>query len=411
VRQFPLQGRLDNSEKITMRRAAFAHAVLHPRARSPEAHRAGELQRWGAEATEALAGKGSEPTLLGGLASGPSLLCSDEATRRRMLDMERHLRPVRTALFGMLGAALIALGPWIGWWPLAPLAIAVVGFLVADRTAVRSRRPEYHLMVAWVLAQVMIGISALFTGGAHSIFLFWLAIPTATLATRYNARGVIAGVALTVAIILAVGLGDGAAAVAHAPQLLVVPMTLVAGVTMLSTALMHSDVKHRAAAIIDPLTGLFNRQALMQRGAELLARTEASGASLAVLLGDLDHFKEVNDTRGHIVGDQVLRDAANALRLALRAFDHIYRYGGEELVILLPADRHEALATAQRLRAAVRAATPGGVAITISFGIAVSEAAPCTLEELIDRADSALYAAKAAGRNCVRVATPDRSAR
>jgi len=337
------------------------------------------------------------------LARGPSLLCADEATRRRLLEMERELRPIRTALFVMLLAAILGMGPFVGFWPLGPLAGAAVGFLLADLASVRSARPEYPLMAAWCFSQSMIAVSAYFTGADHSLFMFWLAIPAATLTSRFNSRGVAVGVAFTIGLMAAVALARDPSALGHEPQYLIAPATVLCGVTLLSTALMHSDVKHRSKAVIDPLTGLFNRQALFQRGSELLERMDHS-SPVSLLLGDLDRFKAVNDRLGHLVGDRVLRDTAAVLRSSLRAFDHIYRYGGEELVVVLPADIEEAAATAERLRWAVAAAPrPGGVGLTISFGVAAARPGE-ELSELIARADRALYAAKAAGRDRVRLA-------
>jgi diguanylate cyclase (GGDEF)-like protein len=197
------------------------------------------------------------------------------------------------------------------------------------------------------------------TGGARSLFLPWLAIPAATLSARFNTRGVVAGVVWTAGIMIVVTLGVDPAAIERNPERLLVPLTLLAGVTLLSTALMHSDVKHRAAAAVDPLTGLFNRQALTLRAAELVEQARVTQTPLAVIIGDLDHFKNVNDRQGHLVGDDVLREVSNILRTTLRTFDYIYRYGGEEFVVLLPGNEQaDAVATAERLRVAVAGAKP-----------------------------------------------------
>jgi len=356
------------------------------------------------------AGLASSPVPVDRLAGGPSLLCRDEATRRRMLDMENHLRPARVTVFALLAGTLVVLGPWIGWWPLAPLAGAAVGFRLADRLGARSRRPEYHFMVAWCLAQLMIGVSIVFTGGPDSVFLPWLAIPAATLSARFNARGVIAGVTWTTLITLAVTIAVSPAEVAASPQRVLVPLTLLAGVGLFSAALMRSDVKHRAAASIDPLTGLFNRQSLALRAGELIAQARFTDTPVAVLMCDVDHFKHVNDRNGHMIGDQVLRELANTMRTTLRTFDYIYRYGGEEFVVLLPgSDEAAAVAAAERLRAAVALARPADLDMTISVGVGVcaQAGAAVELDDLLVAADRALYAAKADGRDrvCVSRAT------
>jgi diguanylate cyclase (GGDEF)-like protein len=180
-------------------------------------------------------------------------------------------------------------------------------------------------------------------------------------------------------------------------------VVLLAGVTLLTTALMRSDVKHRAASVIDPLTGLFNRQALTFRAAELIEQARVTETPIAVLIGDLDHFKRVNDRHGHLVGDDVLREVANTLRTTLRTFDYIYRYGGEEFVILLPGNEQaDAVASAERLRVAVAGSQPAGLDMTMSFGVGVSNGHDAALDDLLIAADRALYCAKADGRDCVR---------
>ncbi len=102
-----------------------------------------------------------------------------------------------------------------------------------------------------------------------------------------------------------------------------------------STVLRDSDVEHRGAAILDPLTGMLNRSALDNRTAEIEHQSQLTGAPVAVIVADLDHFKAVNDTHGHATGDAVLHEVAYRLRKELRAYDTAYRLGGEEFVVLL----------------------------------------------------------------------------
>ena len=129
----------------------------------------------------------------------------------------------------------------------------------------------------------------------------------------------------------------------------------------------------------------------------------SSGAPVGVVVADLDHFKAVNDRFGHAEGDAVLKDVAYALRKALRAFDLVYRIGGEEFLVLLPgADTTATTDIAEGLRAAVCERPLGnGQNITVSLGIAASSDGNWDYEELFRQADEALYRAKAAGRNCV----------
>jgi diguanylate cyclase (GGDEF)-like protein len=159
----------------------------------------------------------------------------------------------------------------------------------------------------------------------------------------------------------------------------------------------------------DTLTGLGNRRALEQFTQSLMAqRNPNQDIPLSVLLVDVDHFKRVNDSQGHDVGDQVLSALGQCLRECARQRDVAIRYGGEEFAILLPhTDSQQAELLAQRLHERVRVLSPAGISITISVGIAtgpLNNTADMAL--LISRADAAVYRAKHDGRNCTRVETP-----
>jgi diguanylate cyclase (GGDEF)-like protein len=125
-------------------------------------------------------------------------------------------------------------------------------------------------------------------------------------------------------------------------------------------------------------------------------------ASLGLLVADLDHFKEVNDVHGHPAGDAVLKDVAYAMRKALRAFDLVYRVGGEEFVVLLPgADLERTLEVGERLREAVAACRTGDIAVTMSVGAAAARGGGVRFLDLYGAADAALYTAKRGGRDRV----------
>jgi diguanylate cyclase (GGDEF)-like protein len=148
---------------------------------------------------------------------------------------------------------------------------------------------------------------------------------------------------------------------------------------------------------------MLNRTALVRRRAEIEAQSRATGEPVGLIVIDLDRFKAVNDTRGHGIGDAVLRDVAYILRRELRAYDLAYRLGGEEFAILLPgADLRATSELADRLHAAVGAEPIAGLAITLSLGVAASATgAPFSWEEVFARADAALYLAKQSGRDRV----------
>ena len=159
-----------------------------------------------------------------------------------------------------------------------------------------------------------------------------------------------------------------------------------------------------AQASTDALTGALTRRAFLQAAASRFTDDAGANRPWAVLMLDLDHFKETNDTHGHLAGDAVLQEVASRLSRTLRTRDLLGRYGGEEFILLLPeADAEQALMIAERLRLAV-GATPIRAGVTsltqtLSIGLATCPEDGATLEALIGRADQALYAAKRAGRN------------
>ncbi len=162
----------------------------------------------------------------------------------------------------------------------------------------------------------------------------------------------------------------------------------------------------REAADRDALTGLANRRYLDRMLGHYLEERERTGQPLSLIMADLDHFKQVNDTWGHTIGDQALRQFATFLQGQCRSVDFLARFGGEEFMVLLPgASLATAARVAERLRKNVRSATPAELGqrwLTASFGVA--EAAPEeTASQVLKRADVALYQAKSLGRDRVSV--------
>jgi diguanylate cyclase (GGDEF)-like protein len=167
-----------------------------------------------------------------------------------------------------------------------------------------------------------------------------------------------------------------------------------------------SKLSHELARIAthDELTGLYNYRFFNDRLRQEVQRAVRYRHPLALLMGDLDHFKIVNDTYGHQAGNDVLQIVSQTLRGLLRAGDIIARFGGEEIAILLTeTPLHEARQVAEKLRGAVAAiALPDLPAVTLSFGVAAHRPTDPDGSALLAAADTALYAAKQAGRNCVR---------
>jgi len=177
-------------------------------------------------------------------------------------------------------------------------------------------------------------------------------------------------------------------------------------------ALDVENIRLHRVSVTDVLTGAYNREFLAQRLPVEIGRALAGEQPLSVAMLDVDHFKAVNDRYGHDVGDEVLAEVAVRLRAAIRGDDLLVRYGGEEFLVVLPrADAERALEVAERMR--TRLGGSGfevrGVSLDIaaSVGVAqlrIDDCRPESAQELIRRADAALYTAKARGRNRVEVA-------
>lgn len=160
----------------------------------------------------------------------------------------------------------------------------------------------------------------------------------------------------------------------------------------------------RFRASHDMLTGIPNRGTILEAVNRERARQIRDGGSFGVILADLDHFKDVNDTYGHLAGDAVLKEAACRMRSCVRSYDSVGRYGGEEFLIVVPAgDANSTAAVAERIREAISGkpvmTEAGPIPITASLGIAVSVG--WEAKEVLRSADEALYYAKARGRNRV----------
>jgi len=162
----------------------------------------------------------------------------------------------------------------------------------------------------------------------------------------------------------------------------------------------------QSLALTDPLTGLHNRRSLFELGKVEFARAHRLNRAFCCMMLDLDNFKQVNDTYGHPTGDQVLIEIAKRCKHSVREIDLVGRYGGEELIILLPdTDRKTAMRVAERLRASIGAAPikvgDREIVLTVSIGVAEKDENTLHLETMIARADQAMYIAKHKGRNSV----------
>jgi diguanylate cyclase (GGDEF)-like protein len=184
-------------------------------------------------------------------------------------------------------------------------------------------------------------------------------------------------------------------------------VAVILGVAFLINRVTESERQLVRIATTDPLTGIFNRRHFLSLAGREQQRAERYGTTFSLLMLDIDHFKRINDTYGHPVGDEAIKAMAGAASKYLRPTDVIGRFGGEEFVVLLPhTDEPGAIIAAERIREAVsQVMVQAGdkvVTFTVSIG-AATHAKRVKIDQLLECADQALYAAKQGGRNQVRV--------
>jgi diguanylate cyclase (GGDEF)-like protein len=320
---------------------------------------------------------------------------ADHAGRRlrnsRGADIERRLRPRRRAVFGVLALAGVTSGPWLGWWPLVPLLVAIVAPALLQGHVIRSRRPDRWEAATWLVGPTMVALTVALTGGPRSPALAWFVIPAVTLRIRFGGHRLELGVACLLLLVLGSTLGVDPAGFAANPSSAAFTAALLVATTLLTGAVTEAERDFRRAAGVDQLTGLPNRLALASDFELVADALRAVGGSMAMLAGDLDGFKQVNDSLGHTAGDDTLRAVAGALQRSLRPQDRVYRVGGDEFLVLLPgATSAEAQAIGERLESAVVTATQ----ISIGFGIATAAAEAIAFDELYAAADRQLIEAK-----------------
>jgi diguanylate cyclase (GGDEF)-like protein len=183
-------------------------------------------------------------------------------------------------------------------------------------------------------------------------------------------------------------------------------------ILQLEDRLVEARETMRYKATHDPLTSLFNRGMIVDLLSRELIRTRREKGCTVVMLGDLDHFKSVNDTYGHVVGDEILREVARRLLASVRSYDFVGRYGGEEFLIALNnCDSVQALTRAEEVRSGISSlpvqTASGPLPVTMSLGIlATRDWDLQPVEEILNEVDQALYRAKDDGRNCVKFAKP-----
>ena len=331
-------------------------------------------------------------------------LRGDEGDRSRFADM--HHRFAAAPFFGIaVGGTTLVTSVWAGWRLVVLVLLAAATMAAAIALSPRLRAPELLGAGAFLALETNLALSVLYSGGSHSPLLALMVVPVFTQAVCF--RPGVTPFFVAFSVFAAAGAALGAetvvAPVTVPPVLHLVSFAALSACLALAAHwLASSDLRARDDAVVDELTGLLNRKALHRRFSEFRAQAAALDTDFSVVLCDVDHFKAINDEHGHDRGDQVLRELADRLRLALRTSDLVYRYGGEEILVLLPGrGPREALLAAERVRSAVSASPLAGLPVTVSAGVASAHGSEVDLATLIEAADRGLYAAKDAGRNRV----------
>lgn len=308
---------------------------------------------------------------------------------------------------------LVVGSPWLAWINVVSVAMYGLAYYLIYR-----RKLAWGALVIWLEAFTHAVIGTLLAGWDSSFhYLLLMFIPAVILV---NSRR--KGWAFVTAFVVFLGALDslsrylGPLAPLSAPALIVLKwLNITIFVTMFSALadyyrqkISQAEASLHAQATEDALTGLFNRRYFQQVAERELLRCRRSGSSAALLIMDIDLFKNINDSYGHDAGDQVLAAVGEHLRKASRGIDTLARWGGEEFVLLMPdASLEAARQAAERLRLeiaglTIKTAAGEDIRCTLSLGVAVIRPEE-TLNEVLVRADWALYRSKTEGRNRVSV--------
>jgi diguanylate cyclase (GGDEF)-like protein len=324
--------------------------------------------------------------------------------------------------FGIFLAESLAALAYVGFTPHGPhrhilwlvvmawAAISSVNLLLAPRLAPKHWCARYS--AAWtVLSIFAVGGVAYLDGGVESPFIFLLFLPISFAAFAFTPRIVCVCGLATLASATVVATTDSDVRLSLQSALLL--LAVLVGASALSVAASVNRCRRErheelladqlaALAATDGLTGCAVHRAFHQRCEEEVARSVRHGHPLSLMMIDVDYFKSVNDTYGHVFGDQVLAGIGAALRANARSSDLVGRVGGDEFAILMPdTEVSSAITLAERVRR--QSSVISGVPVTLSIGVSGLDPLCGTTKQMLSDADSALYEVKQAGRNNVMI--------
>lgn len=329
---------------------------------------------------------------------------------RQAYDMMRRLAVTFPALATILLLSLLPGVVHYGLVPAIPLVAAGFFYYLAVGLPRRVRYRELVSAFCWCTG-VLLSIAGIVLAGEPYAYVWaGIGVSLPVVAVVWPPRVAVLAVLFLVASTTAAALLVARDEVSDEPTTLIGPLLAMVLTVGIGAVVRQVDARNRALVITDALTGLGNRAALEQFVNDLRRDQAMAGRPLAMLVFDIDHFKVLNDRFGHAVGDAALQETAVALRDALDGEGEVFRYGGEEFVVLLPEmSRDQALVVADRLRAAVGQIAAGDAPLTLSGGCATDRITKrLRTASLFNRADLAMYEAKERGRDQVRIAAPPR---
>jgi two-component system, cell cycle response regulator len=323
-----------------------------------------------------------------------SWLCPTELDRSRVVDANDRVRMIRKVGSGAVGAALVISAPWLGWWMLILFALSVLNFINVDLRIGKSAHPERVSVCAILITLLLLAVGVGLSGGPRSPALGWLVLPAGMVAARFRPQVVIAGLVLTVAVILVATLGVDPRATLHNPVPVIATLALLTGVVSIVWALETAELHQRDEAILDPLTSLANRRQLSDDLAAVWTGATPE-RPVRLLMFDLDGFKAYNDTFGHPGGDLLLSRLSRAFKDAVGNDGRAYRLGGDEFCALLWGDCGE-----EKVNACLNALSEvgEGFSITSSYGTVLLPTETEDPDLALQLADQRMYAYKDSSR-------------
>jgi diguanylate cyclase (GGDEF)-like protein len=323
-----------------------------------------------------------------------SWLCPTELDRSRVVDANDRVRMIRKVGSGVIGLALVISAPWLGWWTLILFALSTLNFINVDIRLRTSAHPERVSVCAILFTMLLLATGVALSGGPRSPMLPWLVLPAGMVAARFRPQVVIAGLVLTVVVIIVATLGVDPQATIHHPVAVIATLALLVAVVSIVWALETAELHQRDEAILDPLTGLANRRQLSDDLAAIWSDATPE-RPVRLLMFDLDGFKAYNDTFGHPGGDLLLSRVSHAFKDAVGSHGRAYRLGGDEFCALLWGDSGEEMV--ESCLSALSAAGEG-FSITSSYGSVLLPAETEDPELALQLADQRMYAYKDSSR-------------